>query len=320
MLDTVPVWRDTAMLRSLHAVCIALLIACAAAAEPLEQDPYVVTIDLRPWIEQLRSDDLFEADPAIERLAALGDDAVPALHAALKTEGRQARVHLVEVLRDIRTPATLAPLAEAAADPDAEVRADALEALGRLGDERGRPALEAALLGDSADATRAAAAACRSLCTSPPALRRLIELALEERTAAFARSSLHDVAAGEHAPRVRALVDEIALPAMRQGPAEQRFRAALVVAEAGNAAAVPTLKECVAQPSTPETAALATMCIQALGASGSADAVALLAELARDGDGLRRASACAALAAFVGESATARAAYSECTQKRQAKE
>ena len=304
------------MYRSLLVVCATLgaaILGAALADAGKQADPYLVTIDLRPLIERLRSDDLFQTDPAIESLGALGDHAVPALHAALRTESRQARVNIVEILRDIGTPATAAPLIAAAADPDEEVRTAAIEALGRLDDERARPALEAALLGDSAAAARAAAAACRSLCTSPAALRRLVEMSIDPKTAAFARPSLRAAAAGARRP-VRALVDEIALPAMREGPADQRILAALVVADAGNPAALPTLRECLSQPPGTATTMLILMCIPALGSSGSA-AVAPLAELARGDDRVLRAAACAALGGLVKDSEEARAAYAGCAEQ-----
>ena len=152
-------------------------------------DPYVVTIDVRPWIVALRSDDLFQVDPAIERLAALGDHALPALQAALRNEGRLTKVNIVEVLRDIHTPATAPLLIEAAADEDEEVRHDAIAALGRLGDPRGGPALETALDDPVIGVRRAAVMGCLSLCTSPRALRRLVQMSLEEQTAVSARTS-----------------------------------------------------------------------------------------------------------------------------------
>ncbi len=313
MLWLVGLWRDGAMHR-LFSVIVGVLVAAVAGAEEKPADPYIVTIDVRPWIEQLRSDDLFEIDPAIESLGALGDYAVPALHAALEAEGPQARLNIVEILRDIRTPATAPPLIDAANDQDEEVRAAAIEALGRLGDERGRPAVEAALLGDSPAAVRAAAIACAKLCASPAALRRLVEMSLAEKTS-FARPSLRAAAAGGHAAQVRALVAEIAAPAMREGPADQRYRAAMVVAESGDATAVPVLEECIRQPADSPQAGLRVLCLQALGASASEQSIGTLSEIAGGPDPTLRPIACAALGAFVQKSDAARQAYASCARK-----
>lgn len=286
-----------------------------AGAEEKPADPYIIKIDVRPWIEQLRSDDLFEIDPAIESLGALGDHAVPALHAALKVEGPQARVNIVEVLRDIRTPATTPPLIDAAADENEEVRIDAIEALGRLGDERGRPAVEAALLGNSPDAARAAAMACANLCASPAALRRLVEMALDEKTSGFARASLRAVADGDHGAQLRALVGDVATPAMREGPAEQRYRAAIVVAESGDASAVPLLEECIRQPTDSAQAALKLPCLQAIAATGPERSMSTLIEVAGGTDPTLRPIACAALGGFIQSSSAAREAYARCARR-----
>lgn len=307
-------WRNGAMHRRFIVIVIALAAASLVRADEKPADPYVITIDLRPWIEQLRSDDLFEIDPAIESLGALGDSAVPALHAALKAEGPQARLNIVEVLRDIRTPATAPPLIDAAADQDGEVRVAAIEALGRLGDERGRPAVEAALLGDSPDAARAAAMACAKLCQSPAVLRRLVEMSLDDKTS-FARPSLRAVAEGAHGEQLRTLVGEIAAPAMREGPAEQRYRAAMVVADSGDASAVPVLEECIRQPADSPQAALKMLCLQAISASASEQSIGTLIEIAGGDDPTLRPIACAALGAFVQSSSAAREAYARCARK-----
>lgn len=306
--------RTPLLVSAVFAACV----AAAAAGGEQAADPYVVTIDLRPWIEQLRSDDLFEIDPAIESLGALGDHAVPALHAALGNEGKQARLNIVEILRDIRTPATAAPLVEAATDPDEEVSIAAIEALGRLGDERATPVVEAALLGDSPRAVRAAATACRALCSSPAALRRLVELSLAADTASFARPSLRAAAGDQRSAQVRALVDEIAVPAMREGPPAQRFAAALVLADAGNRAAVAPLSECATTSTDGGQVALALQCVQALGRSRTEDAVAPLVEVAGGNDRTLRPAACAALGAFVQTSQQARDAYAACARNQPA--
>ncbi len=283
----------------------------ARGIEPAKPDPYVVEIDVRPWIEALRSDDLFEADPAIDGLAALGDPVIPALHAALTAEGEQARIHVVEVLRDIRTPATVDPLITAAADDSVEVRRDAIEALGRLGDPRARPALEAALGDPEATVSRAAAAGCLALCRSPAALRRLVEMSLESRTALSARTSLGRVALADTdaSARIRKLADEIAVPVMNDTGSADRFAAALIVAQSGNDTALPALRHCVDQKTNP---LLAVFCIQGIGSLGSEESIHTLAAAARRKDRIVGPAACKALGEISKHDPTARAPYDAC--------
>lgn len=283
------------------AVAAALTPARGTSETIAADNPYVVIIDTRPWIEALRSDDLFRTEPAIEALVSLGDRALPALAAAFATEKRRARVHIVETLRDIGTPATAPLLLRAAADPAAEVRTDAIEALGRLADERGRPAVEAALGDPSTNVVRAAAAACEKLCTSPSALRRLAQLALDPATSGPARRSLRDLAAGDDGDAAAATIAEIVRPALSSADSVQQFNAALLLAATGDHSALPVLRDCALAPVHP---LLAVECVNALdGASGSAK-TALLAEVARDGNVAVQRAACTALAARGDEGAT----------------
>ena len=305
----------TTTIRAIAALfAIARVVGAAAHAdEATTPDPYIVEIDVRPWIEALRSDDLFQIDPAIESLGALGDHAIPALRAALKIEGVQARINLVEVLRDIRTPATVAALVEAAADENEEVRRDAIEALGRLGDRRAQSTLEAALHDPSAKVSRAAVAACLAQCSSPAALRRLVEKSLEQRTALTAQTSLSRVAAANRdaGVEIRKLADELAIPVMEDSGNSQRFDAALMVAQTGNEAAIPVLRECIEQKTQPM---MSVLCIRGLGTLGSERSIAALAEAARgDDDRLRRPAACKALATLADDRPSAREAYAACT-------
>lgn len=298
--------------RAARAVLTAAL-ACgvtAASAADKTADPYVVTIDTRPWIEALRSDDLFETDPAIDSLASLGDHVVPALAAAMKVEGTQARVNIVEVLRDIGTPATAAPLLLAAADGDREVRRDAIEALGKLGDERGRAVVEAALDDGAPEVARTAAIACRSLCRSPAALRRLVELSIDAKAAAGARAALRQLAQDPGLrDTIHPLVVEVALPVLREGTDDQRVYAALVLADAGNRAALPVLRACALGTVHP---LIAAACVQSIAAVRGDDATANLAEISRTGGPVARRAACEALASLAPQSEAARVAHLGC--------
>jgi len=307
MTESPPHWR-----RAARAVLTAAF-ACGvttASADDKTTDPYIVTIDTRPWIEALRSDDLFETDPAIDSLASLGDHAVPALAAALRAEGTLVRVNIVEVLRDIGTPATAAPLLLAAADGDIEVRRGAVEALGKLGDERGRAVVEAALDDDAPEVVRTAAIACRSLCRSPAALRRLVELSVDANAAAGARASLRQLARD---PGLRAIIDpliaEVALPVLREGTDDRRIHAALVVADTGDRAALPVLRACALGPVHP---LITAECVQSTAAIPGDDATANLAQISRTGGPVARRAACEALATLAPRSEAARGAHQGC--------
>lgn len=281
-----------------------------AASDDTVVDPYVVTLDTRPWIEALRSDDLFRTEPAIAALASLGDLALPPLTAALASEGRRARGHIVEVLRDIGSPATVPLLLQAAGDADAAVRADAIEALGRTADARAQPAVEAALDDQAVEVVRAAAAACRTLCRSPAAMRRLVHLALAPATASAARNSLLAMAESDRGGTVATVIREVAGPPLRAAEPPSRCHAALLLAGVATPEALPALRDCALAPLHPF---VTIECVRALAAGGAA-ATALLADVARQGDIPARRTACDVLAA-ADDAAAAAVHAADCAQE-----
>jgi len=288
-----------------------------AAAEP--DDPYVVRIDTRPWIEALRSDDLFVADPAIEALGELGDSVIPALEAAFSIENEQARLHIVEVLRDIRTPATVPLLGRAASDPQSDIRGDAIEALGKLADPAGREYIEAGLRDPDSTVQRKAVGACNRLCTSPAAVERLVELAIDRETNAYtrARQSLHQLMQRGKVDRasVQALSRRIALPVMNDPGAPNRDLAALMVATAGLPEALPNLIECATRHIDNQPM-VSILCVQALGESGLDDAIPPLVELAAGDHRLLAPAACKALFTLAATNPKAKPAANHCAEQR----
>src|SRR5437867_4248020 len=90
------------------------------------------------------------------------------------------RVGVVETLARLHTPETAPLLVTAAHDPAEDVRSAAIDALGGLREVRGREAVEAALDDPSARVRLFAARACAALCSSPGALARLVEIALDD--------------------------------------------------------------------------------------------------------------------------------------------
>lgn len=226
----------------MRAPLAALLLAssCARLAAP---DPYRVTVDVTPDIRALGSDDLFEQDEAAGKLVALGTDALPALAAALERETPAVRVGVVEVLDRLRAPEAVPLLIRAAHDPAEDVRYDALQSVGNTGDPRGRPVVEAALEDARPRIRLAAAKACATLCASPPAVARLVEMAIADQplpNGSWARASLVAMLNGKDAMLaggVRSAIERLALPRLEAGrPLEERARAALLAAEVGNPA------------------------------------------------------------------------------------
>ena len=86
------------------ALVVSVLVATLArsAERATDESPYRVSVDLRDAILELGNDDAFEREPAESLLEGLGDDAVPALRAALAREDESVRMGVVEVLRSGR--------------------------------------------------------------------------------------------------------------------------------------------------------------------------------------------------------------------------
>ncbi|MFN8545136.1 MAG: HEAT repeat domain-containing protein [Candidatus Binatia bacterium] len=199
----------------------ALAAGVASAETP---SPYRVTIDVGPAIAALGSEDLFESDPAQDRLQALGPAALPALRAALAREPASVRTGVVEVLSHLGADGLPALLGVATHDPDPEVRHDAIIDLGVAKDPRGRPVVERLLKHDDARDRLAAVQACATLCATPGALRRLVRIAIEDpsmATGMAARRSLGTITASAGNRRA-AVVATIARAAVPPSPAPRR--------------------------------------------------------------------------------------------------
>lgn len=268
--------------RSRFFVLVAFVLLHASGCA---RNPYRVTIDAEPLIRALGSDDLFESDPAEDKLLSLGPAAVPLLAKALEREPANVRVGVVGVLDLLRLPEAAPLLLSAAAnDADEEVRADAVLALDNVKDPHRRQVIEAAL-GDPSPLVRVAAIQlCATLCSSPAALDRLVQIAISDqqpRTGGWARLSLammiNQDAKSARATDARAAVERRARPLLgATSSLEARARAALLIAELGDRAAAPVLVQAVrdegARPYRLHAA-------YALGEVGDAAAVPVLAEL-----------------------------------------
>lgn len=267
------------MSRGLLLCLLACVLAAGCKREEKEANPYVVAApDLSAQIHALGEDEL-TADNAVEQLAQLGPIVIPALAAALEREPNDVRLKAVEVLEHVGTAAAVPPLLAAAErDADDAVRADALRALGTIGDPRGRPLVEAAL-GDSKLVIRGAAiAGCAGLCTGPQTIDRLADIAIHDESPIAAQAAR----AALTALRTKGPTEEQAVRAAieRRRPAllpptatpDERALAALLAAALDGPAAVPPLVAALpgASPATQRQVAFL------LGRVGDATAVAPL--------------------------------------------
>lgn len=301
--------------RAVTRVATLLLLGSGCSAPPVEPDPYVVTIDLSDSIRNLGSDDLDVADAAADLISTVGVAALPALDRAVSVESAAIRARAVEVAASIGEEQAVPLLLRAATDAAPAVRAEALLGLGSIDDERGRGRVQAALVDPSIDVRRAAAAACATLCRSPAAFEQLARLALEEETTArmlVPRQSLRVALQGEGAAAARAAILSQAEPALSPtASARQRTRAALLLADAGDARASDLL---AAALRSNVDAALLTQAAIGLGAAGDAAAVGVLRE-ARDGGIVSPAVACRSLRDLAARGvAGAAAALAGCPQ------
>lgn len=249
------------------------LLAACASRHKAEPERYVVTTDVTHWIRALETDDLFETEPAVEGLTALGPSVIPVLERALEREPASVRVGVVEVLGNLQVPETLPALLRAARDPEAEVRAGAVSALGELKDERGREAVEAALGDPDTSVAGAAARACKKICRSPHAMEALVQHAMAGLGVAGQSvvAILHGGTA-EQSAAARAAVSMLAGQAMeKELNAENRVRAALLLVEASPERALPTLRDYAANGSDPLLRALAIRALSAFGTQGDSE-------------------------------------------------
>jgi HEAT repeat protein len=280
---------------------IALVLFGTSCDEPGDSsDAYQVSVDVAPWIHALGSDDLFESEPALDSLVALGPAAIPPLAAALKRETAAVRLGVIDALERLRLPESVPILIRAAEDPEELVRAEVLMALGRLGDDRATEAVESALQAPVPSVVQAAAAACESLCRSPEAIRRLVAITLFDQPRGgmvVGRGSLRVILNGrdpDRAAAAREAVAEMATPLLSSDAAPpDRARAALLIADTGDARAIPWLAELVASGKDDP---LRVHAVMALGSLADPAALAALRRASEDESPLLRASACAALA------------------------
>jgi hypothetical protein len=261
-------------------------VGAAAAAE------YEVCLDVTLDIRALGSDDLFESEPAADRLGALGPAAWPALLRALEREGPAVREAAVGVLATATKPDDavrqgVARLARKDAEPD--VRAVAVSALRKLAGRQGYDVVVAALDDPSPAVRRKAITACTDLCTGAAALARLVALALGDEPLANALQAKRvlwsltaDGSNGEIVGTIRAAT--IAASSVRDGAARETqdrraLLAALLLAEIGDDSRLDDVARAT-RPDQPD--AIRVHALHALGRLGGADRVALVAGLQQD--------------------------------------
>lgn len=268
-------------------VALGALAACGGSNR--ETSPYQIAIDLAPTIRALGSDDVSESAAAIDLLVGLGERAVAPCGAALDREPEAVRAGAVEVLSRLARPEGIPLLVRAAErDPSTDVRADALAALGVLRDAQGAAVVEAALESREPSIRLAGAKACARLCTSGSAVKRLVTMAIVDEpypNAVAARGSLRAMLRAEDegfVAAVRGAVAHGARPVVDgSAPLATRGRAALLLADTGDASVVPLLVE-TARGANPLL--LRIHAIHVLGDVGGAEAVEPIVALLQGSD------------------------------------
>jgi len=260
-------------------IVLACLLLTAVACDR-GGDSYTVAVDLRPDIQALAAEEQSDADDAVERLAAHGDAAVPALVQASATEAMPIKLGALDALAHIGTRRALAALTDIAMRPgDPEVRATALLRLGEDGGEAGRVALEAGLADPAPMVRQTAAVACGAVCTSPESIERIVEVGLgdlPDNELGRLRGTLGQLLArtDEVGTRTRQIVrarTEAVLAA--GGSLDAGTRAALLAADAGRDDVEAILLDATRSAGS---IALRVAAMQWLGRSGSAAAVPVL--------------------------------------------
>jgi HEAT repeat protein len=248
--------------------------------------PYVVRLDTAPWIRALGSDDLFESDPAVDKLVSLGADVIPPLRLALEQEPPSVRVGVVEVLWRMHLPEADRLLIRAATDDaDDEVRYEAVHTLVDVQDPARIAAVELALDDRSARVRFAAAQACARLCESTHAIERLIQIALTDSatSAAWARASAREIlkdVESARATQARTAIERQARPRLHAAPSlDERVRAALLLADIMDDGGTATL---VAGAKGATDERLRQHALFALGSVGTPDAVPEVSALLHD--------------------------------------
>ena len=265
--------------RTLFPIVVVLALACDRSRD---ESRYAVEVDLAPTIAQLGAEEQADVDDAVERLAGLGDAAVPALERAVTTEQRPIALAAIEALGQIGTPRSdTALMAVATRQTDGELQATALLRLGEGGRPTARPILEAALVNSSTMVSHTAAIACGTVCASPAAIDRIVDIGLREVPdvdLGRIRVTLVRLLKGTDqtaATRTREAIVTRTAPilAAADAPPDLRTRAALMAADAG----VPDLEPVLlAAARDPKNAVLRAAAVQWLGRNGTAAAVPLL--------------------------------------------
>ena len=272
----------------------AVLAPGCSGPEPAAPAPYVVTVDLSADVTALgggdQDGDDERAEAASRRLRALGMSARPALLAALEREAPPARVSIIELLADLAVaqdePALAALERLARADPAAEVRAAALAALADVGNPRSSGIVEGALHDREATVRVAAAGACSTLCRSDTALAALAGMVVSEANVGHGLAARRVLTQLRDNPELAAKVAEqtrrtaIAVLASNDAPATERaVRAALLLADLGDAQGEPALLAAATAPPSPP---LRMHAVYALGRVGGAASVPALRALLGD--------------------------------------
>lgn len=250
---------------------------------------YEVCVDVTEDIRNVGSDDLFDSEPAADRLDALGAAAWPVLLRALEKEGPAVREGIVGVLASATDPDDTVRQGlgrVARSDPAEAVRAVAVPALRKLAGKESVEVVVAALGDPSPAVRREAITACTGICTSDAALERLVELALTDEPLPNALQARRVLWGLTSEGREAGIVEKIRAGAVAESEpgkgsgtesAERRaLLAALLLAELGDDSRLDTVARAIRSD---QPVALRIHAVHAIGRLGGVDRVPLVAKL-----------------------------------------
>lgn len=271
-----------------------------AGAEEEPPEEYRLTIDLGPSIRLLGAEDPSVREPSEELLSVLDDKAVPALAAALATEGEQVRVGVVDVLTSIDGSRVTALLLERAkADPSIDVRAAAISGLILRVDPAAEEVVPPALESEDPRLYRTAFDGCARYCTSAKQLDRIVAFVFTEPVQVMGGprgALLRGAATPSNRADVVAAVERGAAARLDDPNPEMRVRAAMLFADLGDARAAEPLSSALGNEMP---AMLRLQAIVALGTLGDEEAAAKIgAALVELPPGLKKGG-CKALSMMV---------------------
>lgn len=171
---------------------------------PTPEDPDVLDKEISLRVHQLGTES-HESQKAVERLAAIGKPALPALRDALRSDYKHTRVGALRVLGLLRDPGSTSAILDRLQDRAPEVRSEAVKTLGAMRSGPATATRIAALLSDPSVRVRREVPAALARIRSGSARAGLIS-ALHDRSPEVRRQAAQELTAFNDAVTVQALL------------------------------------------------------------------------------------------------------------------